>query len=105
MKELKQRIKDITGPPALHHSMEEIVKRLNPVLRGWMNYFKYGNSTRKFSQIDSYVYERLVLFWSKKHRKSGRRWREDLSWKRYKETGIQILGGNVVYWSALSNAR
>lgn len=105
MKELKQRIKDLTSPPALHHSMEEIVKWLNPVLRGWMNYFKYGNSTRKFSQIDSYVHERLALFWSKKHRKSGRRWKEDLSWKKYKETGIQILGGNVVYWSALSNAR
>jgi len=29
------------------------VEDLNRVLRGWGNYFRYGNSARKFSQIDA----------------------------------------------------
>jgi group II intron reverse transcriptase/maturase len=105
MKEIRQKVKDISGRRSvLHCSMEEIVERLNPVLRGWMNYFKYGNSARKFSQVDGYVLERLALFWSKKHQKSGRRWKKDFTWRRFKGTGVQILSGNVVYWSARSNA-
>jgi hypothetical protein len=38
--------------------------------------FRWGNSARKFSQIDDYVRERLALFDSKKRQRSGRRWEE-----------------------------
>jgi len=34
---------------------------------------RWGNSTRKFTQVDSYVRERLALYDSKKRGKSGRR--------------------------------
>jgi group II intron reverse transcriptase/maturase len=33
--------------------LEWAVEDLNRVLRGWGNYFRYGNSARKFAQIDS----------------------------------------------------
>ena len=33
-----------------------VVADLNPVLRGWGAYFRYGNSNRKFAAIDSYVH-------------------------------------------------
>lgn len=106
MKGLKRKVKDITGLRSrLYWSLEEMVKLLNPILRGWMNYFKYGNSSKKFSQIDSYVHERLALFLSKKHQKSGRRWKKDFTWEKFNECGIQILTGNIVYMSTLSNAR
>ena len=47
---------------------------LNPVLRGWGAYFRYGNSTRKFGAIDSYVHERLARLASSKHGLSGINW-------------------------------
>ena len=47
--------------------MEWAVEDLNRVLRGWGDYFRYGNSGRKFSQIDCYVNERLALLASAKH--------------------------------------
>ena len=72
---------------------------VNPVLRGWMNYFRYGNSSEKFSQIDRYVNERLALWWSGKHQKSGRRWKSDFTYGKYIRCGIQILRGNVSYRS------
>jgi hypothetical protein len=36
-----------------------IIGDLNPVLRGWGNYFCTGNASRKFNQLDEYVYDRL----------------------------------------------
>ena len=51
-----------------------VVSRLNPVLRGWAAYFRYGNSARKFSLIDSYVHERLAILASNKHARRGRNW-------------------------------
>jgi RNA-directed DNA polymerase len=38
----------------------QIVDVLNPVLRGWGNYFCTGNASWKFQQVDRYVNERLV---------------------------------------------
>jgi len=106
MNQLRSKIKEILGRRSnLVLDIEEVVNILNPILRGWMNYFKYGNSSDKFSQIDSYIRERLSLWWSKKHGRSGRRWSTGFGRKRYKTSRIQILTGNVVYWARRSNAR
>jgi RNA-directed DNA polymerase len=40
--------------------IREVIKELNPVLRGWGNYFRSGNASETFQQIDSCVYQRLV---------------------------------------------
>ena len=75
----------------------DLVAELNPVLRGWGNYIRWGNSGRKFSQIDAYVHERLALFDSKKHQKVGRRWAEvhTVSW--FHGLGVHRLSGTVRY--------
>ncbi len=36
-----------------------VIRNLNPVLRGWGNYFRTGNAAEKLSQVDRYVEERL----------------------------------------------
>jgi len=99
---IKQEIREKLGTRViLKLSLEEVVKLLNPTLRGWMNYFKFGNSSKVFNQIDSYVHERLAIWWSKKHQKSGRRWKIDFTWKKHRESGVLLMNGNVQYWSTL----
>jgi hypothetical protein len=47
-----------------HHArlpLEDTVENVNHAVRGWGNYFRYGNSGEKFSQIDSYAHERLAI--------------------------------------------
>jgi len=106
MKSIRGKIRELTAKRSiLSWSLERVIGRLNPVLRGWMNYFRFGNSSSKFSQIDRYVQERLVLWWSKKHQKSGRRWGVDFTYERFRRCGMQILNGNVKYWSNKSNAQ
>lgn len=40
--------------------IREVVEVLNPRLRGWGNYFRTGNASWKFQQVDRYVNQRLV---------------------------------------------
>ncbi len=39
--------------------IRELIAELNPILRGWGNYFRTGNAADKFRQIDRYVAWRL----------------------------------------------
>jgi group II intron reverse transcriptase/maturase len=40
--------------------IRQVVEVLNPRLRGWGNYFRTGNASWKFQQVDRYVNQRLV---------------------------------------------
>ena len=89
------------NPPAVRgQGTVGVVEHLNPVLRGWGNYFRTGNSARKFSQIDSYVHERLAILASTKYALSGRNWatRFDGTW--FRRLGVYTLTGTVRYGTA-----
>ncbi len=97
MTAVRARIKAITAPRSrLKWPMADLVSELNPVLRGWGTYFRWGNSRWKFSQIDRYVHESLALFDSKKHQRSGRGWgRHSYAW--YRSLGVHDLTGMARY--------
>ncbi|HTX07977.1 MAG TPA: group II intron reverse transcriptase/maturase [Solirubrobacteraceae bacterium] len=59
MKRIRQRIKALTGHGRAGQDIREVIAALNPVLRGWGNYFRTGNASTKFIQIDRYVERRL----------------------------------------------
>jgi RNA-directed DNA polymerase len=97
MTAVRAKIRGITAPRGrLKWPISRVVGELNPVLRGWGNYFRWGNSAEKFNQIDRHVHERLALFDSKKRGKTGRRW-EVHSWSWYLRTGVYRLSGRVRY--------
>ena len=103
MKALRTKIKEFLGNRAiLNWSIEKVVNKLNPILRGWINYFRFGNSAKKFQQMEMYVHERMALWWSKKHQKAGRRWTVDFTRKKLYECGVQRFQGTIVYWSRYS---
>ncbi len=77
-----------------------VVEHLNPVLRGWGNYFRHGNSARKFSQIDSYVHERLAILTSTKYALSGRNWVSRFDGPWFRRLGVYTLTGTVRYGTA-----
>jgi retron-type reverse transcriptase len=59
MKSVRGRIRQITTRKRLSNPLEEVVKYLNRVIRGWRNYFRIGNSTKKFQDLDRFVQQRL----------------------------------------------
>lgn len=85
MKSIRVRIREKTAPRnRLHMSVEDIVKELNPVVRGWGAYFKGPGSARQMAQIDHYVRRRLALFVRKKHKLQRTPWAlcRDLEWQQ-----------------------
>jgi group II intron reverse transcriptase/maturase len=67
MKKAKEQIRQKTNRSQLWKLPEEIVTQLNPMIRGWRNYFKVGNSTKRLQTLDRFVRER---FW-RLHRAKG----------------------------------
>ena len=60
MKRIRQKIKAKTGRNRVGiRDVRGLIAELNPILRGWGNYFRTGNAAAKFVQIDRYVVWRL----------------------------------------------
>jgi RNA-directed DNA polymerase len=100
MQAIRDRVKAITAPRhRLPRPARAIVAELNRALRGWGAYFRVGNASRQFAQLDSYVRERLGLFLSKKAGRSGRRW-ESHPLAFFRTLGIYQLQGTVAWYTA-----
>jgi len=91
MASIRAKVREATDRRFVGYSLETAVIRLNPVLRGWGNYFRYGNSARKFTTVDSYVHRRLARLASVKH---GLRHR---NWARTNRFNLQWLASIEVY--------
>jgi group II intron reverse transcriptase/maturase len=100
MSSIRAKIRALTGRRFAGLALSVAVERLNPVLRGWGNYFHAGNSARKFAQIDSYVHERLAILATAKHKRSGRRWASQYNLAWFHRLGVYTLNGSVRYGSA-----
>lgn len=51
----------------MHRTLAALLHRLNPVLRGWCNYFRHGVSSRTFSYLNYYAVWRVVGWIRKRH--------------------------------------
>jgi RNA-directed DNA polymerase len=52
MKAVRSHIREQTERRGLKETLATIVANLNPIIRGWRNYFRVGNSTKKFQDLD-----------------------------------------------------
>jgi RNA-directed DNA polymerase len=96
MNAIRAKVREATDRRLVGHSLAWIVGNLNRVLRGWGAYFRYGNSARKFADIDSYVHERLAIFASIKHGlRYHRNWSRRFSWAWLRDLGVYRLSGRV----------
>jgi RNA-directed DNA polymerase len=51
-----------------HKTLADLLRQLNPVLRGWCNYFKHGVSKRTFGYVDHFAWWRIVGWLRKRHK-------------------------------------
>ena len=56
---VRAKVRAHTGRNRLGVDIRDVIADLNPILRGWGNYFRTGNAAIKFVQIDRYVTWRL----------------------------------------------
>ena len=98
MKRLRQKVRELTPRWRCHADLRAVIDDLNPVLRGWGNYFRTGNAARRFNQADEYVWRRLRAL---RVRRKGRHLRagEAERWSRdyFVNLGLHRLRGTVKY--------
>jgi RNA-directed DNA polymerase len=98
MKRLREKVRDRTGRNRAGDDIREVIADINPILRGWGNYFRTGNAAIKFRQADDYVAWRLRRLMIKKRGRNLRAgqvqaWTED--W--FNGHGLHRLRGTIRY--------
>ena len=98
MKRVRERVRQLTPRGRCHADVRGIITELNPILRGWGQYFRSGNASSQFNMVDSYVVRRLHKL--RKQRK-GRNLKagEAQKWTReyFEALGLYRLRGTIRY--------
>jgi hypothetical protein len=98
MQRVRRRVKELTPRSRCHADIRDVIADLNPVIRGWGNYFRTGNAARRFNQLDTYVWRRLHDLRVKRKGRNLRpgeadRWTSDY----FHNLGLHRLRGTVRY--------
>jgi len=98
MARLRAKVRDRTGRNRVGLDICDVIAELNPILRGWGNYFRTGNAHNKFREIDWYVTHRLFRLMLKKRGRNLRpghvdQWTEE--W--FNGLGLYRLRGTIRY--------
>ena len=70
-KRLRDRVRELTDKRHSGKDVKQIIAKLNPVLRGWGNYFRTGNADREFNQDGQLSFTSGCVRWM--HRRGGQR--------------------------------
>jgi group II intron reverse transcriptase/maturase len=101
MNRIRGRVRELTDRRrrAGMKDIREVIRDLNPVLRGWGNYFRTGNASIKFQQVDRYVSERLVrlMYRGRRDRHRPFRTREWTPAHFHQALGLHRLLGTIRY--------
>ena len=98
MRHVRERVHGLTDARRSGaKDVKEVIASLNPVIRGWGNYFRTGTADREFNRVDWYVHERITRWlW----RRGGQRARyrpSEWPFERLFEMGLHRLMGRVRY--------
>lgn len=98
MNRVRERVRGLTPRGRCHQDVRSVIAQLNPVLRGWGQYFQTGNAANHFEEVDSYVVRRLRSLRIKRagrHLPAGR----DQQWNRayFESLGLHRLRGTIRY--------
>jgi len=57
--------------------VRKVIEEINPILRGWVNYFAHGNASRCFSYVRDWVEKKVRRHLARNSKRSG------FGWKRW----------------------
>lgn len=84
---IRELIQNAGAKPA-----QDLVKQINAVLTGWVNYFRVGNSSRAFSEVRDYTEMKIRTLLTRRKRRQKR----SIGWQRWSNEYLYgVLG---LYW-------
>jgi len=95
-KEIGERIRAVLKAN-WNKPMPEVIQAVNAVIRGWVNYFRIGNSNSAFSKVKYYIERKLRRFVMRRKKLKGFGWklwsREEIyrDWGLYNDYRIRYI--------------
>lgn len=62
-------------------SQSKLIETLNPIIRGWANYYCSVNISKTFSKLDFQIYTKLESWAEHRHRNKGKKWLAKKYWQ------------------------
>nr|YP_010732275.1 hypothetical protein P8479_pgp015 [Watanabea sichuanensis]WDY13189.1 hypothetical protein [Watanabea sichuanensis] len=78
-KKLRYKLKQV-WKQGLGRSVDKVVSKLNPIVRGWSHYFRHVCSSKTFSCIDHYMFIREYRFAKRTHPCKAWKWLRHTYW-------------------------
>jgi group II intron reverse transcriptase/maturase len=82
---IRAKIRDLTRYERTD-KVDEVIQDINPVIRGWVNYFRIGNSTAAFREVRHYIVQKVMRYIRRKQLRRGfgwQTWTSDVLYGRY----------------------
>ena len=98
MTRLRGKVHDLTDRRHAGTDIRVVIAMLNPVVRGWGNYFRTGNADIKFHEIDRYVVwrlRRLLILKRGRNLRAGQAAAWNEQW--FNNHGLHRLRGTIRY--------
>ena len=67
---IKAKVKTITRQ-GTNNSLKDLLRQLNPVLRGWTNYFRHAVAKQTFTYLQEYTWRRVIGWLRRKYRRGN----------------------------------
>lgn len=98
MNRVRERVRQLTPRARCHEDVRGVIAQINPVVRGWGQYFSTGNAANHFIDVDAYVVRRLKGL---RLKRAGRNLRAGRAqhWDReyFESFGLHRLRGTTRY--------
>ena len=100
--DVRKNLKDLWNK-AKGGNVQAILSKLNPVIRGWANYFRIAVAKEIFGNLDSWMFQKADSYTKYTHRNKPKGWRHRKYWGRFnlerqdywtfgdKQTGAYLL--------------
>jgi len=95
VKRVKEKVRGQCGNHMLHVEVEEVVRVVNNVLRGWTAYYRLSNVSRTFTKVQWYAENRLRRFL--------RRRRNNAGFGHYRDCTSEYLHGELGLYDMVSH--
>lgn len=90
---VKEKIKRITSRSTIPLNLKQILGQINPILRGWSNYYRYDACKHTLAYLDAYTWRRVFRWMRKKYAKipvKKLKRRRFPDW-RFQEDGVELF--------------
>jgi RNA-directed DNA polymerase len=74
LKAVMAKVKTLCREVAVNRPIDELIRRVNPAVRGWCAYFRPGVSSSTFAYLSHYLFRTMWRWIRRKHRRST--WRQ-----------------------------